>query len=115
MQRFKLGTTWRGERAKYASSLKRFLGGLILQYCAKEMKAKFAEICEFRRTNYELSFQKKKRRNFGASIVLTSAKFRKQCEESKRNFVPAGRKSVSLTGEAKFRLQIRVIYCICTV
>ena len=51
------------------------------------MKAKCAEICEFRRTNCELFFQTKKRRNLGASIVLTSAKFRKQGEESKRNFV----------------------------
>ena len=33
-----------------------------------------AKLREFRRSNCELSFQTKKRRNFGASIVLMSAK-----------------------------------------
>ena len=49
-----------------------------VQYCAKEMEANFAEIREIRRTNCQLSFQTKKRRNFGSSIVLMSTKFRKQ-------------------------------------
>ena len=51
-----------------------------LQYCAEEMQTKFAEISEiteFRQSNFELSFQTKMRRNFGASIVLMLAKFRK--------------------------------------
>ena len=59
------------------------------------------EIREFRRRNCELSFQTKKRRNFGPSIVRTSAKFRKQGDESQRisqrNFVPAGRNFASST------------------
>ena len=42
---------------------------------------------EFRRTNCELPFQMKKGINLGASIVLTSAKFRKLGDESKRNFI----------------------------
>ena len=52
-----------------------------LQNCAKEMQAKFAEISEItriRQTNSKFSFQTRKRRNFGASFVLLSAKFRKQ-------------------------------------
>jgi len=66
-----------------------------------------AKLHEFRQSNFELSFQTKMRRNFGASIVLMPAKFRKQCDESKRNFaaweetslgnfVPVGRNFVSL-------------------
>ena len=50
------------------------------------MKADFAEICEFRRTNCELSNQTKKWLNLDASIVLTPTKFRKLDDEPKRNF-----------------------------
>ena len=50
------------------------------------MRAKFGEIREFRRTNCELSFQTKIRRNFGASIVLVPAKFRKLGDKPKRKF-----------------------------
>ena len=79
-----------------------------IQYCAKEMQTKFAEISEITRisainANCELSLQTKKRRNFGASIVLMSAKFRKarRLIETKfrgirRNFVSVGRNFVSL-------------------
>ena len=49
--------------------------GLHLQYCVKEMRANF--------TNCEISFQTKIRRNFGASIVLVPAKFRKLGDEPK--------------------------------
>ena len=48
---------------------------------ANEMP-KSAKLHEFLLSNFELSFQTKMRRNFGASIVLMSAKFRKQCDES---------------------------------
>ena len=40
---------------------------------------------EFRQSNFDLAFQTKMRRNFGASILML-AKFREQCDESKRNF-----------------------------
>ena len=79
-----------------------------IQYCAKEMQTKFAEISEITwisaiNANCELSLQTKKQRNFGASIVLMSAKFRKarRLIETKfrgirRNFVPVGRNFASL-------------------
>ena len=47
---------------------------------------KFGEIREFRRTNCEISFQTKIRRNFGVSIVLVPVKFRKLVDEPKRKF-----------------------------
>ena len=50
------------------------------QYCAKEMQAKFAEISEITRISaikMRTFVLDKMRRNFGASIVLMSAKFRK--------------------------------------
>ena len=50
------------------------------------MTAGVAEICEFRRTNCELSIQTKKWLNLDASIVLTSTKFRMLDDEPKRNF-----------------------------
>ena len=63
-----------------------------LSLCFSETGAFFqeiGEIREFRRTNCELSFQTKIRRNFDASvsIVLFPAKFRKLGDESKRKFV----------------------------
>ena len=67
---------------KFVKCCLNFLGlnpkGLHLQYCAKEMRAKF--------TNCEPSFQTKNRRNFGASIGLVPAKFRKLGDEPKRKF-----------------------------
>ena len=45
-----------------------------------------SEICEFQRTNCVLSFQTKIRRNFGASIVLVPAKFRKLGVEPNAKF-----------------------------
>ena len=48
--------------------------------------SKFGEIREFPRTNCELSFQTKIRRNFGASIVLVPAKFQKLGVEPNAKF-----------------------------
>ena len=53
---------------------------------ASKIFPKSAKLLEFWQSKSELSFQKKKRRNFGASVVLMSAEFRKQGDESKRNF-----------------------------
>ena len=50
------------------------------------MRANFAEIREFRRTNCELSFQTKIRQNFGASIVPVPAKFQKLGVEPNAKF-----------------------------
>ena len=49
-----------------------------VQKKCKRNLPKYAKLREFRQSNCELSLQTKKRRNFGASIVLISAKFRKQ-------------------------------------
>ena len=50
-----------------------------IQYCAKEMQASYlpksAKLLEFRQSNCVLSFQMKKRQNFGASVVIMSGKF----------------------------------------
>ena len=67
---------------KFVKCCLNFLGlnpkGLHLQYCVKEMRANF--------TNCEPSFQTKTRRNFGASIGLVPAKFRKLGDEPKGKF-----------------------------
>ena len=57
-----------------------------VQKKCKRNLPKWAKLREFRQSNFELSFQTKMGRNFDASIALMSAKFRKQCDESKRNF-----------------------------
>ena len=53
----------------------------VLQYCAKEMQTKFAEIREITRISaikLRTFASDEKAANFFASIVLMSAKFRKQ-------------------------------------
>ena len=73
---------------KFVKCCLNFLGlnpkGLHLQYCVKEMRANF--------TNCEPSFQTKIRRNFGASIGLVPAKFRKLGDEPKGKFAAWTRK-----------------------
>ena len=56
--------------------------GTVQKKCKRNLP-KSAKLREFRQSNLEFSFQTKTWRNFGASIVLMSAKFRKQCDESK--------------------------------
>ena len=55
------------------------------------------EIREFQRTNCELSFQTKIRRNFDASVslLLFPAKFRKLGDEPKRKFAASDRNFVA--------------------
>ena len=73
-----------------------------MQKKCKRNLPKSAKLREFRQSNFELSFQPKMRRNFGSSIVLMSAKFRKQCVS--RNEISLPRKEISFPrNEISFR------------
>ena len=70
-----------------------------IQYCAKKNESEFRE---FRRTNYELSFQTKFWRNSGASFIVVPAKFRKLGDDSETKVRGMNRNLV-----AKFRESFR--------
>ena len=73
------------------------------------MRANFAEIREFRRTNCELSFQTKIRQNFGASIVPVPAKFQKLGVEPNAKF------RRTFEGEQRTKFDQLRSYYFCTV
>ena len=80
---------------------------LYIQYCAKVVKTRFAEIREFRWTNCKLSFGTKKRRSFGG-IYCSQARWwiETKFHSTRRNFASTFRacRTKFRFGETKFRL-----------